>query len=258
MKIHANGIDYYYEIHGTGTPLLLLHGGLGSIEMFCPNVPALAAKHQVIAVELHGHGRTALGTREVSVIDQGDDMDILLGKLGIAKADVFGYSLGAGVAFRLAVQHPERVNRLVLLSACYSTEGFYPEMLAMQAQVGSGALEMMKQTPMYQTYIKLAPHPEDFGRLLDAMGAYMRKHYDWSEDVKKIQAKTMLVVGDSDMFRLEHVVEFYKLLGGGQRDAGWMREHMAKNRLAILPDATHYDILESPLLLPAVEHFLSR
>jgi pimeloyl-ACP methyl ester carboxylesterase len=166
--------------------------------------------------------------------------------------------MGAGVAFQLAVQHPERVNRLVLVSACHSTEGFYPEMLPMQAQVSSAALEMMKPTPMYQTYVRLAPHPEQFGRLLDAIGAHMRTTFDWSEDVKKVAAHTMLVVGDSDMFRLEHVVEFYKLLGGGQRDAGWMREHMAKNRLAIIPDATHYDILESPLLLPTVEHFLAR
>jgi pimeloyl-ACP methyl ester carboxylesterase len=258
MNIEANGIAYYYEIHGAGTPLLLLHGGLGSIEMFGPRLAELAAKHQVIAVDLLGHGRTALGTREIDLADIANDMDILLDKLGIPKADVFGYSMGAGVALRLAVQHPARVNRLVLLSCGFAQDGFYPEMLAMQAQLGSAALEMMKPTPMYQSYVKVAPHPEDFGRLLDAMGAWMRRPYNWSEDVKKVRATTLLVVGDSDMFRLEHVIEFYKLLGGGQRDAGWMREHIAKNRLAIIPDATHYDILESPLLLPTVERFLSR
>lgn len=252
----VNGLDYYYEIHGEGQPLLLLHGGLGSIDMFGPVLPALAGGRKVIGVDLHGHGRTALGDREISLIDQGDDMAAILEQLGHEQVDVMGYSLGAGVAFRLAVQHPEVVRRLVLVSGGFAQDGFHPEMLPLQAQVGAAMAEAMKETPMYQSYVAVAPHPEDFPKLLDQMGAYMRKPYNWAEDVKKVQAPTMLVYGDSDMFRLEHVVEFYQLLGGGLKDAGWMRENMAKNRLAIIPNLTHYEMFMAPQLVTTVRPFL--
>src|SRR5690242_5792044 len=125
--VTANGVNYYYEIHGQGEPLLLLHGGLGSIGMFEPDLPALAAQRQVIAVDLYGHGRTALTDRPISIVDMGDDMAVVLSGLGIAKADVMGYSLGGGVAFRLAVQHPSVVRRLVLVSTPFAQSGFYPE-----------------------------------------------------------------------------------------------------------------------------------
>lgn len=254
--VEANGINYYFEIHGQGEPLLLLHGGLGSIDMFGPVLPALAATRQVIGVDLHGHGRTALGDRPISIIDMGDDMAVLLKALGFQQVDVLGYSLGGGVAFRLAVQHPELIRRLVLVSGGYAQDGFYPEMLPMQSQVGAGMAESMKGTPMYQSYAAVAPHPEDFPRLLDRMGDLMRTPYDWSEDVKTLKMPVMLVYGDSDMFRPEHMVSFYQLLGGGLRDAGWMREHMSQNRLAILPDLTHYDIFFAPALITTVLPFL--
>jgi pimeloyl-ACP methyl ester carboxylesterase len=255
----ANGVNYYYEIHGRGEPLLLLHGGLGSIDMFGPVVlPMLAKERQVIGVDLHGHGRTALGDRPIDLIDIGNDLAVVLKQLGYEKVDVLGYSFGAGAAFRLAVQHPALVRRLVLVSAAYSPqEGYYPEMLPMQAQVGAEMAEAMKETPMYQSYVAVAPKPQDFPRLLDRMGELMRKRFDWSEDVKKLQMPVMLVYGDSDMFRLEHVVRFYQLLGGGLRDAGWMREHMSKNRLAILPDLTHYEIFMSPALVTTTLPFLN-
>lgn len=252
----AHGLNYYYEVHGRGEPLLLLHGGLGSINMFGAVLPALARTRQVIAVDLHGHGRTALGDREMSLIDMGDDMAAIVEQLGHRQVDVMGYSLGAGVAFRFAVQHPAAVRRLVLVSTAFAQSGFYPEMLPLQAQVGAAMADSMKGTPMYTSYAAIAPHPEEFPKLLDRLGALMRKPYDWTEDVKRITAQTLLVYGDSDMFRLEHMVEFYKLLGGGQRDAGWMREHMAKNRLAILPNLTHYEIFMSPKLIPTVLPFL--
>jgi pimeloyl-ACP methyl ester carboxylesterase len=255
--VSANGLDYYYEVHGQGEPLLLLHGGLGSIDMFGPLLPALAEKRQVIGVDLHGHGRTALGDREISLIDMGDDMALILKELGHARVDVLGYSLGAGVAFRLAVQHPASVRRLALVSAGFAQEGFYPEMLPMQAQVGAGMAEAMKDTPMYQSYAAVAPHPEDFPRLLDRMGELMRKPYDWRDDVAKLQMPVLLVYGDSDMFRPEHIVQFYQLLGGGLKDAGWAREHMSPNRLAILPDLTHYEIFMAPELATTVLPFLA-
>jgi pimeloyl-ACP methyl ester carboxylesterase len=254
--VPANGIDYYYEIHGQGEPLLLLHGGLGSIEMFGSVLPTLAKERQVIGVDLHGHGRTALGERPISLVDMGDDMAIVLEQLGYEQVDVLGYSLGGGVALRLAVQHPALVRRLAIVSAGYAQDGFHPEMLPMQAQVGAAMAEAMKATPMYLSYAAIAPRPEDFPRLLDRMGEFMREPYDWSEDVKTLQMPVMLVYGDSDMFRPEHIVRFYQLLGGGLRDAGWMREHMSKNRLAILPDVTHYEMFMSPAMPATVLPFL--
>jgi pimeloyl-ACP methyl ester carboxylesterase len=255
-RVAVNGVNYYYEIHGQGEPLLLLHGGLGSIDMFRPVLPALAKGRRLIAVDLHGHGRTTLGERPISLVDMGDDIAAILKKLGIAQLDAFGYSLGGGVAFRLAVQHPQMVRRLALVSAGYAQDGFYPEMLPMQAQVGAAMAEHMKDTPMYKSYRAVAPKPEDFPRLLDRMGEYMRKPYDWSEDVKKLSMPVMIVFADSDMYRPEHIVSFYKLLGGGLKDAGWMRENMPRNRLAILPGLTHYDIFLAPELTRTVRPFL--
>ena len=255
--VAANGVNYYYEIHGRGEPLLLLHGGLGSINMFEPDLAALAKSRRVIAVDLHGHGRTELGERPISLVDMGDDLAVILKSLGVGQADVLGYSMGGGVGFRLAVQHPAMVRRLALVSAGFAQDGFYPEMLPMQAQVGVAMAEQMKETPMYQSYAAVAPRPQDFPRLLDRMGELMRKPYDWSEEVKKLTMPVMLVYADSDMFRPEHIVRFYQLLGGGLRDAGWQREHMSKNRLAILPDLTHYETGTAPIAATTALQFFN-
>jgi pimeloyl-ACP methyl ester carboxylesterase len=253
----VNGVNYYYAIYGTGEPLLLLHGGLGQIEMFGPNLTKLAQNRQVIGVDLQGHGRTALGTRKISLIDIGNDMAGVLKKLGYDKVDVLGYSMGGGVAFQFAVQHPEMVRRLVLVSTPYSQDGFYSEMLPQQAALGAAMAEQMKQTPMYKSYVAIAPHPEEFPKLLDRMGAYMREPYDWSADVKKLTMPVMLIFGDSDMFRPEHIVKFYQLLGGGLEDAGWQREHISQNRLAILPNITHYEMGLAPQLVDTALPFLN-
>jgi pimeloyl-ACP methyl ester carboxylesterase len=149
------------------------------------------------------------------------------------------------------------VRRLVLASTGYAQDGFYPEILPMQAQLGAAFAEHMRGTPMYQSYVAVAPHPEEFPKLLDQMGAWMRKTYDWSEDVRKLAMPVMLIYGDSDMFRLEHVMKFYQLLGGGLEDAGWMREHMSPNRLAIVPDVTHYEMFLSPALAHTALPFLN-
>ena len=256
-RVHANGIDYYYEIHGSGEPLLLLHGGLGSIDMFRGLVlPALAKTRQVIAVDLQGHGRTTLGDRPIDLIDIGNDLAVVLDQLGFKQVDVAGYSLGGGAGLRLAVQHPSVVRRLVVISAPYAQSGFFPEMLPQQAAVGAAMAEQMKETPMYKSYVAVAPNPKDFPRLLDRMGELMRRPYDWSEDVKKLSMPVMLVFGDADMTRPEHIVQFYQLLGGGLKDAGWQREHMSRNRLAIIPDVTHYEMFLSPALAPTILPFL--
>jgi pimeloyl-ACP methyl ester carboxylesterase len=254
--VPVNGVDYYYEIRGTGEPLLLLHGGLGSIDMFAPILPALAAGREVIAVDLQGHGRSTLGTRPISLIDMGDDLAAILAELGYRQVDVLGYSLGGGVAFRLAAQHPDAVRRLVMVSTPFAQDGFFAEMLPQQAMVSAAMAPMMKDTPMYKSYVAVAPHPEDFPKLLDAMGAYMQQPYDWSSDARSLKTPVMLVYGDSDMIRPEHIVEFYHLLGGGLKDAGWQREHMSANRLAILPDLTHYEMFTTAKLAGTVLPFL--
>ena len=254
--VQANGIKYYYEISGKGEPLLLLHGGLGSTDMFKPIMPAFTEHRQVIAIDLQGHGRTELGRSKISLPELGDDIAAVLTQLGYKNVDAMGYSFGGGVAFRFAVQHPEMVRRLALVSAGFASEGFYPEMREQQKQVNAEFAEQMKQTPMYTSYVAVAPKPEDFPKLLQAVGDLMREQYDYSADVKKLTMPTMLIFGDSDMYRPEHIVEFYKLLGGGLRDAGWNRETMSKNRLAIIPDQTHYDIFFSPKLVATALPFL--
>jgi pimeloyl-ACP methyl ester carboxylesterase len=252
----VNGVSYYYAIYGTGEPLLLLHGGLGQIEMFGPNLTRLAESRQVIGVDLHGHGRTSLGDREISLVDMGDDLAPLLKKLGYDKVDVLGYSMGGGVAFRLAAQHPETVRRLALVAVGYAQDGFYPEILLQQASLGAALLGQMKDSPMYKSYVAIAPHPEEFPKLLDKMGEYIRKPFDWSADVRKVTMPVILIYGDSDTFRPEHIVKFYQLLGGGLRDAGWHREHMSQNRLAILPNLTHYELGVAPQMVDTALPFL--
>jgi pimeloyl-ACP methyl ester carboxylesterase len=256
-RVQANGIDYYYEIHGSGEPLLLLHGGLGSIDMFRGGVlPQLAKTRQVIAVDLHGHGRTTLGDRPINLIDIANDLGVVLDRLGYKQVDVAGYSFGGGAALRLAIQHPTVVRRLVVASAPYSQSGFFPEMLPQQAAVDAAMAEQMKETPMYKSYVAVAPNPKDFPRLLDRMGEFMRRPWDWADEVKGLKMPVMLVFGDSDMIRPEHIVQFYQLVGGGLKDAGWQREHMSRNRLAILPDVTHYELFLSPDFARTILPFL--
>jgi pimeloyl-ACP methyl ester carboxylesterase len=255
--VAANGVSYYYEIHGAGDPLLLLHGGFGSTDLFEPDLSALSKDRQVIAVDLYGHGRTALTDRPISLVDMGDDMAIILKGLDVKRADVMGYSLGGGVALRLAIQHPDVVRRLVLVSTPYAQSGFHPEILPQQALVSSAIFDQMKELPMYLSYKAVAPKPEDFPKLLDKMGASMKQSYDWTEDVKKLAMPVMLIYGDADMITLEHAVSFYHLVGGGLRDAGWQREHMSRSRLAILPNVTHYEMAMSPALVATAQPFLN-
>jgi pimeloyl-ACP methyl ester carboxylesterase len=257
--VPANGVNYYYEIHGRGQPLLLLHGGLGSIDMFEPGLPEFAKHRLVIAVDLHGHGRTALGggDRPINLPAMGDDMATVVKQLGYDSVDVLGYSMGGGVALRMAIQHPGAVRRLVLVSTPFAQDGFFAEMLPQQAAVGAAMADAMKETPMFKSYVTIAPRPQDFPRLLDQMGAWMRTPYDWSEDVKTLKGPVLLLYGDHDMIRPEHIVRFYQLLGEGLKDAGWQREHMGQNRLAILPNLTHYEMFLSPALVPTVLPFLN-
>jgi pimeloyl-ACP methyl ester carboxylesterase len=254
----VNGINLYYEIHGSGRPLILLHGGLGSGEMFGPVLPQLAERHQVVAVDLQGHGRTADIDRPIDVRLMAADIAALIDHLKLATPDVVGYSLGGGVALQTASQFPAKVRRLVMVSANLRPDAIYPEMRAQQGQVSAAAAEFMKETPMYQLYQRVAPRPEDFPRLLTKIGESMSKDYDYTEEVRGLRMPTLVVAADADMAPPSHYVEVFKLLDGGLRDGGWMGEGRPKggNALAILPGLTHYNIFSSPLFAAATLAFL--
>jgi len=254
----VNGINLYFETHGTGQPLILLHGGLGSGEMFGPTLTQLAQQHQVIAVDLQGHGRTADIDRPIDIRLMADDIAALIDHLKLDKPDVVGYSLGGGVALFTAVKYPDKVRRLVVASAHARRDAIPPEMLAQQAQVNAAAAEFLKDTPMWELYQRVAPHPEDFPRLLDKVGEAMAQDYDYTEDVRSLQVPTLLVAADADMAPPSHYVEMFKLLDGGLRDGGWMGEGRPKggHALAILPGLTHYNLAISPLFAAVTLNFL--
>ena len=252
----VNGLDLYYEIHGTGRPLILLHGGFGSTGMFETLLPALAAVRQVVAVDLQGHGRTADIERPLRNESMADDVAALLAHLGLASARVMGYSFGGAVALQTAIRHPEVVDRLIVVSTPYKRDGWYAESLAGMDQMGAATAEPMKQTPMYEAYARVAPRPDDWATMWAKMGDLLRQEYDWSAGVAALAMPTLLVFGDADSVSPVHAAEFFGLLGGGQRDGGWDRSGMTPHRLAILPGTTHYDIFASPTRAATVTSFL--
>ncbi len=254
----VNGINLYLEVHGTGRPLILLHGGLGSGAMFGPLIPTLAEEHQVITVDLQGHGRTADIDRPIDISLMADDIAALIDHLGLEGPDVVGYSLGGGVALLTAAKYPAKVHRLVVASANIWPDAVDPQIRAQQGQVSAAAAEFMKQTPMYELYQRVAPRPEDFPRLLDKIGAAMAKDFDYTEEVRSLQMPTLIVAADADMAPPSHYVEVFKLLDGGLRDGGWMGENRPQggHALAILPGVTHYNIFSSALFAAAIVAFL--
>jgi pimeloyl-ACP methyl ester carboxylesterase len=252
----VNGVNLYYEIRGSGRPVVLLHGGVGAIDMFGDVLTMLSEDRQVIGVDLQAHGRTADVDRPLRFEFMADDIAALMAHLSIDHVAVMGYSLGGGVALRTAIQHPPLVRKLVLVSTPFKRDGWYPEILSGMAQMGPAFAEPMKQTPMYQTYARLAPRPDDWPVLLTKLGELLRRDYDWSTEVAYLAAPTMLVIGDADSVRPAHAVEFFELLGGGKRDGGWDGSGTSKARLAVLPGFTHYTIFSSPLLASTVDSFL--
>lgn len=253
----VNGLELYYEVHGAGEPLILLHGGLNTIDMvFGELLPPLAENHQVIAVELQGHGHTADIDRPVSFELMADDIAALIQHLGYESTDIMGFSLGGGVAQQVAIRHPELVRRLVLISTPFSSDGWYPEVWAGMAAMNADAAAAMLDSPLHQFYTAVAPDPDDWPNLVTKLGDLLRQDYDWSEDIAAITAPTLLVVGDADNIRSEHAVQFFALLGGGQTDGD--SGGRPTSQLAVLPGTTHFSILtRTDLLLPVVAPFLN-
>src|SRR5947207_1498974 len=250
-----NGINLYYEIHGTGKPLIMLHGGFGTFEMFTALSPALALNHQIIGVDLYGHGRTAITDRPIDFAQMADDIAALIHHLGLAKADLLGYSLGAAIALQTAIRHPANVNKLVVISIPFKRTGWYPDI-----QTGMTAIspESFIGTPVHDAYMSVAPKPEDFPRFVAKMRQAMSQDYDWTEHISTLKPPTLIIAGDSDSFPPSHAIEFFSLLGGGKSDAGWNGENLIPSQLAILPHTTHYNIVFRPdLLLPVLSPFLT-
>jgi pimeloyl-ACP methyl ester carboxylesterase len=252
----VNGIQLAYQVFGRGDPLILLHGGFGSVEMFGPNVAALAAGRQVIGVDLQSHGRTPVADRPMRFETMADDIAALIRHLGLEKATVMGFSLGGGVALRTAIQHPDLVDRLVLVSTPFKSDGWHPEMRAAMKAMGPEVATPMKQTPMYEAYKQIASKVDDWPVLVTQLTELLRLDYDWSAGIPGLSMPVMLVVGDADGLPPSHAVEFFGLLGGGKRDANWDRSGMTRHRLAILPGVTHYDINVAPSLPAAVIPFV--
>ena len=253
---HVNGIDLAYQIFGTGSPLILLHGGFGSVEMFGPNTEILAGGRRVIGVDLQSHGRSPVADRPMHFETMADDIAALIAELKLERAAIMGFSLGGAVALRTAIQHPELVERLVLVSTVFKRGGWYPEMTTGMDAMGPETAEPLKQSPMYEAYERIAPRKDDWPVLVRQLTTALKIDYDWSAEVARLSMPAMIVVGDADGLPPSHAVEFFGLLGGGKRDANWDRSGMTHHRLAILPGLTHYDINTSPTLSLTVIPFL--
>jgi len=249
----VNGQHIYYSVHGAGKPLVLIHGGIDP-DSFGSNLAELARGRQVIAPHLQAHGRTPDTDRPLRSETMGDDMAALIGHLNLGKADVMGYSLGAGVALQTAIRHPAVVDRLVLVSAAMRQDGFYPEGLAAFKQLEANAATLgagVKASPLGKTYPDV-----DWTNIFRKVGDLTKRPFDWSAEVAKLRARTLLVYADADAIRPEHMVAFWKALGGGQRDAGIDGSLRPANQLAIVPNTTHYTIPVDPMLPEIVERLL--
>lgn len=251
-----NGIELGYQVFGKGEPLVLLHGGFGSVEMFGPNVELLAAGRRVIGVDLQSHGRSPAANRPMRFDTMADDIAALLRSLGLERSAIMGFSLGGAVALRMAIQHADMVERLVLVSTVFKRHGWYPEMTAAMDAMGPEIAGPLMQSPMYKAYQRIAPRVEEWPVLARQVTEVMKIEYDWSTAIPGLSMPVMLVVGDADGMPPSHAVEFFALLGGGQRDANWDGSGVTPHRLAILPGATHYDINVTPALAATVIPFL--
>lgn len=254
----AEGLRVHYEVYGQGDPIVVMAGGFGDSSSMAQVIGPLSRNRQVIAIDLEGHGRTALRDTPMSHERNGDDVAAVLRHLAIARADVAGYSHGADASIRTAIQHPEMVSNLIVISTAAERDGWYPENLKAMGSVSSAGLEQFKQTPLYKRHVSVAPHPEQFGLLMDRMGELMRKDYDWRPEIARLRVPTLLLFADHDAVSTKHIAEFFALFEGGVRDPGWTGEpHYARARLAIVPGYTHYNFSQGPEMAKAIEAYLT-
>jgi pimeloyl-ACP methyl ester carboxylesterase len=252
--VPVNGLNMYYEIHGTGQPLVLLHGAFSAIgTSFGHVLPELAKARQVVAFELQGHGRTADIDRPLSLEGMAEDVAAALKELRIESADVFGYSTGAAVALRLAISHPDLVRKLVIASVTYNLGGVHPGLMDGLAEMKA---EMMFGSPWHEEYMRIAPNPEDFATLFAKKTQMDKEMQDLpAEAIQAIKAPTLLIIGDSDLVRPEHAVEMFRLRGGGV--FGDTPAGLPNSQLAVLPGTSHVTLVHrADLLLAIIPLFL--
>jgi pimeloyl-ACP methyl ester carboxylesterase len=248
----VNGLEMYYEVHGKGEPMVLLHGSFMAITNNWNGwIGELARTRQVIAVEMQGHGRTADIERDFSYENLADDVAALLGHLEIPRADLIGYSMGGGVAIQCAIRHPDRVRKVVSISAVFRHDGWVDEALDTFPQLTAEALE---GSPIEAEYKKLSPTPDEFPAFIERAIAMDLKPYDFGADkLKATRAPMLFIHGDADGVRLDHISEMFRLKGG--EIFGDMGPRSA-SRLAVLPNTTHVSLMERmPVIVPMVNDF---
>jgi pimeloyl-ACP methyl ester carboxylesterase len=252
QTVEVNGMQMYYEVSGEGDPLVVLHGAYMNIPTMGAIIPKLAETHKVYAIEFQGHGRTEDIDRPITYPNLADDVAVFMDAVGLEKADVFGYSMGAAAALRLAIDHPEKVDQLVTASVGYDTEGWQPAFTAFIPQM---APEMFVGTPMEDEWKKLAPNPDGFRAVVEKLIALEHEPMKWGEEVKGLKTPTLIIAGDADVSTLEHNVALFRLLGGGEM--GDMGAPLSPSRLAILPATSHTAVINQVELLHGfIEPFL--
>jgi pimeloyl-ACP methyl ester carboxylesterase len=245
-RVQVNGMRMYYEVSGRGDPLIVLHGAFMNIPSMGAIIPRLARTHRVYALELQGHGRTTDIDRPITYPNLADDVAAFMDAVGLPKADVFGYSMGAGAGLQLAIRHPEKVNKLVAASVAYDTAGFQPEF---KASIPHWTVEMFLQTPFAAQYRQLSPTPDSFPALARKLIAAEQEPISWGEDVKRLKTPVLIIAGDADGYTLEHIVSMFRLLGGGV--TGDMGKPLPASRLAILPATSHTAVITQVDVLQA-------
>ena len=250
--VHINGLKMYYEVYGEGKPLVLLHGSYMTIPLNWSNIIPMFKGRKVIVAEMQGHGRTRDIARKISYEGMSDDVSGLLKHLKIDSADILGYSMGGGIAFQLAIRHPEQVRRLIILSGSYTHDGWWPEVEASYSSINA---EMFKDSPIEKQYDSLGNDPKHFPEFVKKVIRIDLEPYDWSKEAKKIKAPIFMAIGDSDGIQYEHALELFKAMGGGKMGD---IHGLPKSRLAIIPGTTHIGMMyRMDWLVPMIDDFLN-
>src|SRR6266540_1408187 len=251
-RVQVNGMQMYYEVSGAGDPLIVLHGAYMNIPGMGAIIPILAKTHKVYALELQGHGRTTDIDRPITYPNLADDVAAFMDAVGLKKADVFGYSMGAVAGLQLAIRHPDKVKRLVMASGGYDANGWQPEFKAFIPQM---TVEMFVGMPFAREYRKLAANPDGFPALVAKLIAIEKEPMAWERDVKALKTPVLIIAGDADVATLEHYVALFRLLGGGAM--GDMGKPLPAARLAIMPATAHTAVITQPdMLYSFIEPFL--
>lgn len=251
-RVEVNGMQMYYEVSGEGDPLVVLHGAYMNIPSMGGIVGKLAETHKVYALEFQGHGRTTDIDRPITYPNLADDVAAFMDAVGLEKADVFGYSMGAAAGLQLAIRHPEKVEKLAAASVAYDAKGWQPEFTAFIPQM---TVEMFLDMPFAAEYRELAANPDGFPALVEKLIQLEHEPMAWEDDVKDLETPVLIISGDADVSTLEHAVAMFRLLGGGAM--GDMGKPLPESRLAVLPATSHTAVIGQVDLLHAfIEPFL--